>query len=95
MHKVTRSKIKAWTHLGLYYHLKARPPRCFYCESDAWGRMWYRLQTCMWQAEDVYQALMFSNGKIRKYVKYSEIRLITLTLVDLGSSLKRKYTQWR
>ena len=38
---------------------------------------------------------MFPNCKIRKYVKLSKIRLITLTLVDLGSSFKHKYTQWR
>ena len=38
---IYQSKIKARTHLGLYHHSKARPPRCLYCESDAWDRMWY------------------------------------------------------
>ena len=31
------SKIKAWTHLGLYHHPKARPLRCLYSEGKAWA----------------------------------------------------------
>ena len=48
-----------------------------------------------WDERQVPKHIDVSKLEIHKYVKLSEIRLITLTLVDLGSSFKHKYTQWR